>query len=233
MNLSEIPSSPTRESANVGYHRYGNSADPTRQSPLVTEGWWWYRFAGENDETIFHDTANELYTSDTASFQFDENEFDAKIGMQLFDDRLVENLSFMLRERTLTGIPIEGERQINLFHNSDIDLGHSVPDNDATDALIDNRILVAGTDGPAYLYYEDTSANSMAYMVVDNDSTPDLEDLMPTDYSSTGLSFGATNGDINLGYQWKSVLSPGQRVNVAITYRLAVPEPTTGIRCAF
>jgi hypothetical protein len=73
----------------------------------------------------------------------------------------------------------------------------------------------------------------MAYMVVDNDSTPDLEDLMPTDYSSTGLSFGATNGDINLGYQWKSVLSPGQRVNVAITYRLAVPEPTTGIRALF
>jgi len=115
----------------------------------VTEGWWWYRFAGENDETIFHDTANELYTSDTASFQFDENEFDATMTMQLFDDRLVENLSFMLRERTLTGIPIEGERQINLFHNSDIDLGHSVPDNDATDALIDNRILVTGTDGPA------------------------------------------------------------------------------------
>ena len=70
-------------------------------------------------------------------------------------------------------------------------------------------------------------------MVVDTDSTPDLEDLMvdlmPTDYASTGLPFGASNGDINLGYQWKFVFSPGQRVNVAITYRLAVPEPTIGL----
>jgi len=107
---------------------------------LVTESWWWYRFNGENDETIFRDPSNELYTSDTATFQFDENEFDAKIGMQLFDDRLVENLSFMLRERTLTGAPIEGERQINLFHNSDIDLGHNVPNNDAADAFANNRI---------------------------------------------------------------------------------------------
>ena len=153
MNLSHIPSSSTWECANVGYHRCGNSADPTRQSPLVTEGWWWYRFSGENDETIFHHTAN---------FQFDENEFGATITMQLFDDRLFENRLFMLRERTLTGIPIEGERQIDLFHNSDIDLGHNVPDNDAADAFIDNQILVAGTDGPAYLYYEDTTANSMA-----------------------------------------------------------------------
>ena len=106
----------------------------------MTESWWWYRFNGENDETIFHDPSNELYTSDTATFQFDENEFDAKIGMQLFDDRLVENLSFMLRERTLTGAPIEGERQINLLHNSDIDLGHNVPNNDAADAFANNRI---------------------------------------------------------------------------------------------
>ena len=56
---------------------------------------------------------------------------------------------------------------------------------------------------------------------------------MPTDYASTGLSFGATNGDINFGYQWKFVLSPGQRVNVAITYRLSVPEPTNGILALF
>ena len=54
-----------------------------------------------------------------------------------------------------------------------------------------------------------------------------MVDLMPTDYASTGLPFGASNGDINLGYQWRFVLSPGQMVNVAITYRLAVPEPSS------
>ena len=54
-----------------------------------------------------------------------------------------------------------------------------------------------------------------------------MVDLMSTDYASTGLPFGASNGDINLGYQWKSVLSRGEMVTVGITYRLAVPEPSS------
>ena len=229
VNISDIPSTATSDSADIEYHLYGNPAAPTRPSRLVTESWWWYRFGGENDETIFHDPSAEFYTADTATFEFDENLFDAKIGMQLFDDRLVENLSFMLRERDHAGVPIEGEHQINLFHNSDIDLGHNVPDNDAADAFVNHRILVAGTDGPAYLYYEDTTADSLAYIVVDNDSVPDLEDLMvdllPTAYANTGLPFGASDGDISLGYQWKFLLSPGEMVNVAISYEWAVPEP--------
>ena len=56
-----------------------------------------------------------------------------------------------------------------------------------------------------------------------------MNDLLPTDYANTGLPFSGADGDVNLGYQWKFVLSPGQRVNVAITYRLAVPEPSTRI----
>jgi uncharacterized repeat protein (TIGR01451 family) len=202
LNSSSFDASPAADFKGVS---------PTLAQDHVFETGWWFRVAGDPQETFFPLPTSGSGTADALTYDW------ADVGGRgLFSARLV----WTVTDRDGLGGPAPGGKvagaltvtnigvadlTLNLFTMTDFDLQPAVGDDTAT------------LRSPVQIALADAGTNKAAFVGIDADAylvrpfgTTDvgavLSDASVTDFDSTGLPFGPA--DFTGGWQWKNRVIP-------------------------
>jgi hypothetical protein len=227
-NIYDVPSNRGSDSINIELTAGGTN----EVHELMYENWWWFRETGDTDESSFHSPTTETYVGDTATFAFSEANFDAVITFVL--DGGANSFVSSVAITNTSGALLN----LDVFQVANIDLGSG--DNDSAILTGSEQVVVNSADGaPQMNVWADGAVAAIAG--ADDDDPPgtypkflDVEDILDdglvTDFiNGTNFPFAATDGDLNIGFQWTPEFTIDETKNFTTTYThtSVVPEPSS------
>ncbi len=176
----------------------------------VFEDAWYFRVAGDSDETAFTAPQTESYTGPvgeaTWSNVASRNLFDARLSATVYDGSSGTS-SHIVNKLTITNISSE-PLDIDIFGYLDFDLADTLTDDQAV--LLEDPVLVRVSDSTTFGEFQGPGA-----IGVQASDTADLavsirelmQDGLVTNFDGSGFPF--TTGDWEGAFQWHAVIPPG------------------------
>ncbi len=199
------------------------------------ESWWFYRLQADGrefafaapdveDYTLFGGTVGELQWFDPSGTGL----FDARLLFEVMETGPNQGVVFQNLQIINTGL---SDLTIDVFHYTDLDLGGSFGDDEATlvtnPSAIEMSISDATTSAPFIGYDAD------AYQVTTwRTLLRDLTDNNVDDLDDTGLPFAVGSGDDFTGaFQWTRTIGVGSRNDFLVQFGSdsALQDPTTSM----
>lgn len=182
---------------------------------LTTLGWW-YRKAGETEETAFPSATGQLYSDNVSTISWDGlagGAFDALEHTEVYDDGIAGVPGDGGRvHQFLTVDNLSGSQTLNvsIFHFADIDVVANTADDFA--AWVEYPHLIEITDSPNFAQYAGAAAahRVAAHPVVLNA----LNDEFATNFANSGTPAGPF--DYTGGLQWNLSIPPNGSVQLVV-----------------
>lgn len=201
------------------FRRTGTPFDTTPTADLVgvsstltadhlAETGWWFRVAGDTQESFFPAPNAQVYNGNKSTIDWDDVN-----GRGLFRARevsLVRNVGgpsgFVIMTMQITNLSPTQPLTIDIFHMADFDLQPTPGDDLARLLYRHNHMRLSDAGGNVAEY---RGVGAKAYLVRPlgaTDPSAVLSDAAVTNFDNTGLPFGP--GDFTGGFQWSYTLAP-------------------------
>lgn len=196
---------------------------PLTQDHLFEVGWW-FRVAGDPQETVFPVPDTQSYVSDSSFHSWNDvggrGLFSAEEGGQVFDYSQGSPNGLLSLAMTVHNLSATTPLALEIFNMADFDVQPTANDDSA--ALVEwtpNRILQIRDPGGNFAQYIalGSPAHQTHFMVRPFGATDIgavLSDAAVTDFDNSGVPFGP--GDFTAGWQFSMVLAPGQSVTASV-----------------
>jgi hypothetical protein len=201
-----------------------NGVSATLTQDHLFETGWWFRVAGDTQETVFPVPDSQSYVGAASQHTWNDvgarGLFSATEAAQVFNTQSVYGVpsGYVFMTMQITNLSGSNQLDLELFHFIDLDLAGAGSDSAALVELTPLTIMAL----------TDPSGNTAQYL-----STPDftgylvrpfgatdvaavLSDTSVTNFDNTGLPFGP--GDFTAGFQHSLSIAPGASTGVLVIF---------------